>query len=238
MHLIAQWRMARRPVPPNATHENHRKRMAARLLFEKSPDAYLTVCEGVFTDCNDAALAMLGGTREQVIGQQPDISAPEHNRTGRCERPSAPRRISRRRCVRARHVSSGCIVAWDERAHSGRRCRSRPWPLARRPWWRRATTSRSANGRRSERGCRRGSSARCSIPFRPGVLQGSQRRLLGLQPPFAELAGRSQDELVGKTTTTASAVSLRTSCANDRRVMELEPRRGRKWIASADSRRR
>ncbi len=48
-----------------------------REFFEKSPDAYLTMEEGLFTDCNDAALAILAASREQVVGRRVTDFSPE-----------------------------------------------------------------------------------------------------------------------------------------------------------------
>ncbi len=50
------------------TEELRRSEERHRLLFEKSPDAYL-ILEGMqFVDCNDAALTMLRATRTEVVG--------------------------------------------------------------------------------------------------------------------------------------------------------------------------
>ncbi|MBM9536349.1 PAS domain S-box protein [Desulfobulbus alkaliphilus] len=65
-----------------------------RQLFEQSPDACLLWEDGIFTDCNAAALTLLRATREEVIGHsverfspqfQPDgtpsvVSAADHSR--------------------------------------------------------------------------------------------------------------------------------------------------------------
>ena len=53
-----------------------------RLLFELSPDAYLILHNGVFTDCNAAALEMLGARRDQLIGLAPDNVSPERQPDG------------------------------------------------------------------------------------------------------------------------------------------------------------
>jgi PAS domain S-box-containing protein len=47
-----------------------------RVLFEDSPDAYLLLVNGVFTECNRAAEIMLRGTRKQIIGLAPDAVSP------------------------------------------------------------------------------------------------------------------------------------------------------------------
>ncbi len=46
-------------------------------FFRASPDAYLVMENGVFTECNDAAAALLHATRDDVIGALPaDFSPP------------------------------------------------------------------------------------------------------------------------------------------------------------------
>ena len=58
--------VARRTVALRQSEEHH------RLLFTRSPDAYLIIDQGLFTDCNEAALRMLGATRDQVLGHSAD----------------------------------------------------------------------------------------------------------------------------------------------------------------------
>ncbi|MEK6236055.1 MAG: PAS domain S-box protein, partial [Planctomycetales bacterium] len=53
-----------------------------RKLFENAPDANLLLMDGILIDCNQAALAMLGGTREQVIGMRPAALSPEFQPDG------------------------------------------------------------------------------------------------------------------------------------------------------------
>ncbi len=53
-----------------------------RNLFENSPDANLLLMDGMITDCNQAALSMLRGTREQVIGLPPSALSPEFQPDG------------------------------------------------------------------------------------------------------------------------------------------------------------
>lgn len=53
-----------------------------RQLFEKSPDAYFIYENGVFTDCNEAALSLLAATRQQIIGQGPEIISPDYQPDG------------------------------------------------------------------------------------------------------------------------------------------------------------
>ncbi|MBN2477434.1 MAG: response regulator [Pirellulales bacterium] len=65
-----------------------------RLLFERSPDGHLILDGGLFTDCNDAILSMLGATRDQVIGQSPAILSPERQPDGSLSAERAAARIS------------------------------------------------------------------------------------------------------------------------------------------------
>ncbi len=55
-----------------------------RTIYEKSADAILLLRDGVFIDCNEAALMMLGyGAREQVVGRRPtDLSPPVQPNAG------------------------------------------------------------------------------------------------------------------------------------------------------------
>jgi PAS domain S-box-containing protein len=53
-----------------------------RLLFDKSPDAYLIMENGKYTDCNAAALELLQGTHDQVVGRGPEFFSPEFQPDG------------------------------------------------------------------------------------------------------------------------------------------------------------
>ena len=59
------------------TRELRESERRFRDLFEKSPDPYLLLSDGVITDCNDATAAMLRGRREQILGQTPTTLSPE-----------------------------------------------------------------------------------------------------------------------------------------------------------------
>jgi PAS domain S-box-containing protein len=58
------------------TEALRRSQEFSRRLFDDSPDACLIATNGVFTDCNAAALRLLGATdREQILGKSPlDLS--------------------------------------------------------------------------------------------------------------------------------------------------------------------
>jgi len=48
-----------------------------RMLFDRSPDAYFILAQGIFTDCNNAAMELLGAGREDLLGRSPvDFSPP------------------------------------------------------------------------------------------------------------------------------------------------------------------
>ena len=61
----------------NESEEKH------RILFMNSPDAYLIINNGIFTDCNKATELMLGTDRTQIIGKSPDMLSPEFQPNGR-----------------------------------------------------------------------------------------------------------------------------------------------------------
>ena len=64
-----------------------------RILFLNSPDAYLIIVDGVFSDCNKAAELMLGGNRSQIIGQSPSIISPEFQPDGKRSADAADQKI-------------------------------------------------------------------------------------------------------------------------------------------------
>ena len=53
-----------------------------RRLFEQSPDGFLLIEDGLFTDCNEAALAMLRANRAEIIGKRPADISPEYQPDG------------------------------------------------------------------------------------------------------------------------------------------------------------
>ena len=68
------------------SEEQHRR------LFEHAPDAYLLMEDGLFIDCNAAALAMLRATREEVIGHSVDRFSPQYQPDGTLSAESAVER--------------------------------------------------------------------------------------------------------------------------------------------------
>lgn len=64
-----------------------------RILFQNSPDAYLIIVDGIFVDCNRAAVTMLRSERSQIIGQPPDLISPEFQPDGRKSSESAEEKI-------------------------------------------------------------------------------------------------------------------------------------------------
>ncbi len=64
-----------------------------RDLFEKSPDAYLLLVDGIINDCNDAMIAILRGTREEILGLAPAALSPEFQPDGTTSAQSAEMRI-------------------------------------------------------------------------------------------------------------------------------------------------
>ncbi|KAF0191290.1 MAG: two component transcriptional regulator LuxR family, partial [Bacteroidetes bacterium] len=64
------------------------------ILFKDSPDAYLIITDGVFTDCNRATEVMLRGDRMQIIGNPPDVISPEFQPDGRKSSDSAAEKIA------------------------------------------------------------------------------------------------------------------------------------------------
>jgi PAS domain S-box-containing protein len=64
------------------------------VLFMDSPDAYLIIVDGVFTDCNRAAEEMLSGDRSRIIGHHPGILSPEFQPDGRKSSDSADEKIN------------------------------------------------------------------------------------------------------------------------------------------------
>jgi len=65
-----------------------------RILFMDSPDAYLMLRDGVFVDCNRAALKMLGCERQRVVGKSPAQLSPEFQPDGQLSAAAAELKMS------------------------------------------------------------------------------------------------------------------------------------------------
>jgi PAS domain S-box-containing protein len=84
-----------------------------RVLFENSPDAYLTILNGKYNDCNKAAENLLCGARQQIIGQSPDALSPELQPDGELSEKAAANRM-------AQAIESGFIsFEWVHRRFDG-----------------------------------------------------------------------------------------------------------------------
>ncbi len=71
-------------LPEANAHQLHESERKFRLLFEHSGDAILLLDTTVFrfTDCNEAAVAMLGYDREELLGKHPWDLSPEFQPDG------------------------------------------------------------------------------------------------------------------------------------------------------------
>ncbi len=69
-------------LPSRSPHSSQESASPYRQLFAHSPDAYLLMDNGLFIDCNDAALAMLQARRDEVIGHAVDHFSPAHQPDG------------------------------------------------------------------------------------------------------------------------------------------------------------
>jgi PAS domain S-box-containing protein len=84
-----------------------------RVLFENSPDAYLTILNGKYNDCNKAAENLLCGARDQIIGRSPDALSPEMQPNGELSEKAAANRM-------AQAIESGFILfEWVHRRFDG-----------------------------------------------------------------------------------------------------------------------
>lgn len=68
-----------------------------RSLFTHSPDAYLILTDEIFTDCNEAAMAMLGGTRQEILNLHPSSISPPYQPDGMLSAESATLKIEEAR---------------------------------------------------------------------------------------------------------------------------------------------
>ena len=64
-----------------------------RALFMESPDAYLIMMDGIYTDCNQASESMMRGDRTMIIGKSPQQLSPECQPDGKPSSLSASERI-------------------------------------------------------------------------------------------------------------------------------------------------
>ncbi len=80
-------------LPSSRPHMALESASPYRQLFAHSPDAYLLVDNGLFIDCNDAALAMLKAPRDEVIGHTVDHFSPEYQPDGTRSADSAAARV-------------------------------------------------------------------------------------------------------------------------------------------------
>ena len=63
------------------------------ILFNDSPDSYLIITDGIFTDCNRATELMLRGDRSMIVGKVPDALSPEFQPDGKKSSESAKEKI-------------------------------------------------------------------------------------------------------------------------------------------------
>jgi PAS domain S-box-containing protein len=77
IHLSLRKRASLEQLAAKRTAELQQNEARLRQLFDKSPEAYLILHDGVFSDCNDATLELLRATREQVLGLTPVGCSPE-----------------------------------------------------------------------------------------------------------------------------------------------------------------
>lgn len=54
-----------------------------KALFHDSPNGFLIIRDGIFTDCNRASEMLIGGTRSDIVGKTPDSISPEFQPNGK-----------------------------------------------------------------------------------------------------------------------------------------------------------
>ena len=67
---------------PYNSLENNEGAEKYKTIFVHSPDAYLIVKNGVFSECNEAAISLLGGTKADIIGKKPNEISPLYQSNG------------------------------------------------------------------------------------------------------------------------------------------------------------
>ena len=76
------------------TAELHESEEKYHTLFMDSPDAYLIIMDGIYTDCNRSTEEMLRGDRTRIIGHHPGILSPEFQPDGKKSSESAEEKIN------------------------------------------------------------------------------------------------------------------------------------------------
>jgi PAS domain S-box-containing protein len=94
IHQILHKRRRLELLVANRTAELQRNEARLRLLFDTSPEAYLVLEDGVFSDCNEATLTLLRATRDQIIGRTPLDFSPELQPGGAPSAAAAAERIA------------------------------------------------------------------------------------------------------------------------------------------------
>jgi PAS domain S-box-containing protein len=76
------------------TLQLHESELKFRTLFETTTESHLLLFDGRFIDCNAAAAAMFGCTREQIIGAHPDRFSPPMQPDGRSSEDEAINKVT------------------------------------------------------------------------------------------------------------------------------------------------
>ncbi len=84
-----------------------------RTLFAESAEAYLLLVDNLIVDCNKAALAMLGATRDQVVGLSPVDLSPVQQPDGLSSA------VKAREVITRAHAAGGSRFEWVHRRING-----------------------------------------------------------------------------------------------------------------------